>query len=149
MAAKSRPVTNVRFYICAEPEWLDAAKFSVRLGRMLRRKGHRLLYWTPDVDHQTQLNELMWAYPADGFLPHRIDDNDPECGIDICAGTDWAGHHDVLINLTAQIPEPHARFAHLCEVVPGAATLLDNARDRWRHYNDRGHPLKRFETDNI
>lgn len=142
-------MTGVRFYICAEPEWFDAAKFSVRLARMLRRRGHRILFWVADTDQRQQLDELLWTYPADGFLPHRTDPKQPEAGIDISPSADWPDHHDVLINLTDQIPDPHARFEHLCEVVPGSDTLLAKARDRWRHYKDRGHPLKRIETDNI
>ena len=142
-------MTGVRFYICAEPNWLDAAKFSIRLARMLRRKGHRILFWVADDNAQQELTQLLWSYPADAFLPHRTAPDQTEAGIDIAAGNDWPGHHDVLINLTDSIPDPHARFEHLCEVVPGSDTLLANARDRWRHYKDRGHPLKRFETDNI
>lgn len=140
-------MTGVRFYICPESEWVESAKFSIRLARQLRLRGHRILYWVPDEAHRGQLSELLWSYPADGFLPHRTAPDQADGQIDLSAGEDWPDHHDVLINLTDQVPENYARFEHLCEVVASADTLLAAARTRWVHYKDRGHPLKRHETD--
>ena len=142
-------MTGVRFYICPEDEFLGAAKFATRLARMLVRKGHRVLFLTGSEERQGQLSHLLWTYPADAFLPHRTKPSDPETRLDIAAECEWDDHDDVLINLTDQVPDQYARFQHLCEVVPSTDTLLASARTRWVHYKDRGHPLKRFETDNI
>ena len=142
-------MTGVRFYICPETEWSEAAKFAARLARQLKRRGHRILFLTESIERQKALSDWLWQYPADAFLPHRIEPTQPESGIDIAAGQEWDDHHDVLINLTDQVPPNYARFEHLCEVVPSSDTLLANARTRWIHYKDRGHPLKRIETDNI
>ncbi len=142
-------MTSVRFYICPEQDWMDSAKFAIRLARVLRRKGHQVMMLTGDTEQQSALSELLWSYPADAFLPHRTEAAQPEAGLDVVAGAEWDSHQDVLINLTDQVPTHYARFEHLCEVVPSADTLLAAARTRWVHYKDRGHTLKRFETDKI
>ena len=142
-------MTGVRFYICPEQDWSDTAKFAVRLARVLRRRGHQVMLLTGSAERQAKLSALLWSYPADAFLPHRTQPDEPESGVDVVADSEWDSHQDVLINLTDQVPTHYARFEHLCEVVPSADTLLQAARTRWVHYKDRGHTLKRFETDKI
>ncbi len=142
-------MTGVRFYICPESEFTDSAKFAIRLARMLVRKGHTVLFLAGSAERQSELSSLLWSYPADGFLPHRTDPSQPDTKLDIAADEEWPQHHDVLINLTEQVPKHYARFEHLCEVVTSTDTLLAAARTRWTHYKDRGHPLQRYETDKI
>jgi DNA polymerase-3 subunit chi len=47
----------------------------------------------------------------------------------------------VLINLDGELPEGFARFQRLIEIVGNDDGEKLPARNRYRHYRDRGYPL--------
>ncbi|MNT94878.1 DNA polymerase III subunit chi [compost metagenome] len=57
-----------------------------------------------------------------------------------------APHHEVLLNLGAEVPEGFGRFEKLIEVV-SAHDEEDRglARNRWRHYASRGYAIVRHD----
>jgi len=54
-------------------------------------------------------------------------------------------HHDVLINLAAEIPEYFSRFERVFEVVSQDPAVLNATRSHYKFYQDRGYPLKRHD----
>jgi DNA polymerase-3 subunit chi len=65
----------------------------------------------------------------------------------LCPEAREAPHHDVLVNLGADVPEGFERFARLIEVVTVQEDDRANARRRWQHYKARGYELKRIDLE--
>ena len=57
-------------------------------------------------------------------------------------------HHDVLVNLTAQVPAEFAQFARVVEVVSSTDEMdRQEARMRWRDYEARGFSIIRHDLN--
>ncbi len=108
---------------------------------------------------ETQLHELdqaLWSFSPTDFVPHCTAGSDPAL---VLASPVVLGvapldspHHDVLLNLGAQVPAGFERFARVIEVVGEGVEDRAQSRRRWKHYQDRGysivsHDLARKESD--
>jgi DNA polymerase-3 subunit chi len=56
-----------------------------------------------------------------------------------------APHRQVLLNLGARVPEGFEQFERLIELVTADDQDRANARQRWKHYADRGYAITRHD----
>lgn len=134
-------MTDIDFYILPDVERSAAMRFACRLSAKARRSGREVHVHCADEPSALALDELMWAYPPASFLPHGV--GEPEAGIRI----DWRepdqAPHDVLINLSQEVPTFFGRFERLAEIVVGEDKTI--GRERYSFYRHRGYPLKHHE----
>jgi DNA polymerase-3 subunit chi len=132
-------VTRVQFLHGAANRLAAAADWLREAGRA----GRRVVVLAPDGGLREQLDRQLWAQPATGFLPHcRIDSPlAPETPIVFAAGTEEVPHHDCLLNLGNGLPTNFARFAELVEIVSVDDADRLPARERFKHYRERGYEL--------
>lgn len=133
----------------------DKLGYSCRLLRKAYLTGAQLAVMGPP-DVLAALDQLLWTFSAPEFVPHyratAAAKSDTAQG-QVLAATPVllvesprdCAHHDVLVNLGANIPDEFERFERFIEVV----TTLDAdrlaARHRWKHYADMGYALKRHD----
>lgn len=138
-------MTKINFYILGQTEEADRLHFTCRLVTKARQLGHRILL---QAEHQQQaeiLSQLLWEVQPDSFLPHALPgetatENTP---ISLNIGDDpGSQHHDLLINLSSQIPAFFSRFERVSEVACQLAPQLTASREHWKFYQDRGYPLE-------
>ena len=55
-------------------------------------------------------------------------------------------HGGVLVHLGASVPAGFERFERLIEVVGSDPADRDDARQRWRHYADRGYAIQSHDV---
>jgi DNA polymerase-3 subunit chi len=97
------------------------------------------------------VDELLWEYPEQRFIPHAIVDGDHQTSTatsnpPVTVG--WAEPADVdgvLINLSHEIPAFFGRFDRVAEII--VRTTRDQGRERYRFYRDRGYPLFDHQLD--
>ena len=105
----------------------------------------RLVLWLADTASCQRFSRLLWSMPAISFVPHCTAD-DPLAGVtpiilDCAAGP--YPHDDALVNLRPEVPPFFSRFQRMIEIV--SASDEDDkreARDRYRHYRDRGYEIR-------
>lgn len=85
------------------------------------------------------LDELLWSYSEDSFLPHQIagDEDDDECPVLIVPPGVDAPARPLLVNLRAMIA-PHAGVARIIELIPDDEADKQAARKRWMAYKQLG-----------
>ena len=97
-----------------------------------------------DENTAQQLDELMWSYRPESFLPHSIataqKKEDEQFPVLISHDTIAENHHDLLINLKQQLPKQFSRFARLAEIVVQKENVLNSTRDNYKFYTSRGYP---------
>ena len=126
----------------------DKLHYSCRLLRKAYRSGaNAVVTATPEL--LLQLDKVLWSYSSTEFLPH--------CRSDSAAATtaatpilfaeqlDVYPPGSVLINLGLQVPGGFERFERFIEVASSSEDDRLAARERWKHYRDRGYALKRHE----
>ena len=86
-----------------------------------------------------QLDELMWQYPEDRFLPHARADQPGSARTPVTIGTlSSLNPTDVVINLCAEaVPQPE-RFSRVLEIVPSAENEKQASRVKYKTYLNQG-----------
>jgi DNA polymerase-3 subunit chi len=140
-------VTRVDFYLPPEGAASDRHTVTCRLTEKAYQLGHRVYIHTATQDEARQLDELLWTFRQGSFVPHGLlaATRDELTPVLIGAEADAGEEHDVLINLTDEVPVFFSRFKRVAEVVDGDAAARAAARSRYRYYRDRGYPLEIHE----
>lgn len=99
------------------------------------------LLLTEDPAQSRHLDQRLWTFADDSFVPHDLDEEDDfVTPILIHDRTEPRDHRQLLINLSPEVPEFFARFERVIELVTD-----DNrarARQHYSFYQERGYPLQ-------
>jgi DNA polymerase III subunit chi len=135
-------MTRVDFHILAAGGADAARHYACQLAEKAYLKGHRVYIHATDRAEAELLDILLWSFRPDSFVPHALLSEADEA-IPVAVGYgDSPGHHDdVMINLSATIPDFFSRFQRLGEVLYQDPDRLEAGRRRFRLYRERGHPL--------
>lgn len=137
-------MTRVDFYILQDVE-LDAMhRFACRLASKAMSNGNEIYIHAADDAAAKSLDDLLWLYPEQRFVPHGLTADKTSAPIHI----GWEEPRqidDVLINLSGEVPGFFGRFDRVAEIVVRATR--DAGRDRYKFYRDRGFPLFHHELD--
>lgn len=98
-----------------------------------------------DSQQCEQLNQLLWSFKTDSFIPHglleeQLFDTPVILG---AKGMDYQTiPHTLLVNLTPEQPQNQQQFARIVEFVMEDAHLKDNARQKFRLYQQANNQVK-------
>ena len=134
-------MTEVDFYILAREDPAERPNFACRLVDKAFRQGHRVYLHAANEQQAHQLDELLWGFRPQSFLPHGLLGAEHSDRIAIGWGNDPAEHDDVMINLDLAVPDFVGRFRRVAEVVVQAPAVAEPLRKSYRFYKDRGYPL--------
>lgn len=132
-------MTRIDFYQISDGE--TELQFVCRLTGMIYRRGHRIHIHTGNTSTAEALDEMLWDYHSDRFIPHSLYGAAQPAPIRIGISEDPDEHQEVLINLSGDIPEFFGRFDRVAEVVPVDQNSRTRARENYRFYKDRGYEL--------
>lgn len=98
-----------------------------------------------DKKQMLAIDQALWIFPEHDFLPHAmLDEEAAEFSPIVLAesGQTDLPHHDILINLTEDVPQEFAQFARLFEVISLDDAGIQAGRQRYHHYRQRGYALQ-------
>ena len=134
---------QVDFYVLEQGDVANARRVACRLAEKAWQMGHRVFVHTPSVTTAQEFDTLLWTFRQDSFVPHALAAQataaDP---IVIGDGREPSEVLDVLINLTDAVPAFVERSRRVAELVAGDDADRAVARDRFRHYRERGYSIK-------
>ncbi len=141
-------MTRVDFYILEESAASARQHFACRLAEKAWQQGHKVYIHTEDATQSNLLDEMLWTFHADSFLPHSLDDaaDADTVRVHIGHGDEPLHHDDVLINLGREVPLFFSRFKRVAEVITAEEPVRQAGRERYRFYRERGYPM---ESHNI
>ncbi len=135
-------MTRVDFYILPDVDQLAKQRFGCRLAHKAVLAGLRVHVRT---DAPAEVDDLMWDYPPQRFLPHAtLADASGEEPVTIGAGDETPDRADVLVNLADDILPRRTGFARVAEVV--LSTERAAGRAKYRRYRELGYPLFHHEA---
>ena len=130
-------MTKIDFYLVKGDELL----FACRLIALIYRKGHKIHVQTPGVEYAKALDEKLWNFSEDSFIPHSLKEDQLNSPIKICTATDSPEHKDVFVNLSGRTPTFFSRFDRVAEVVPEKESDRNAARKAYSFYKERGYEV--------
>ena len=136
-------MTEVDFYVLDDEQAQARNQFACRLTDKVFRRGHQVYLHTADEAAAQALDELLWSFRPQSFLPHGLVGGELAERIAIGWGEDPGEHHDVMINLALSVPGFVGRFQRVAEIVVQHPSIRDSLRESWKHYKHYGYPVKR------
>lgn len=139
--------TRVDFYLLPDIDDVARRRFTCRLVGRAVAAGKRV-HVRAASEVAEAMDELLWEYPRDRFLPHARFAPENEHALEpviIGAATDKPARGDVLVNLADGIPDCITAFERVAELV--LSTERANGRALYRQYRERGYPLFHHEID--
>jgi len=138
-------VTEVAFHFGAP----DRLAYTCRLLRKATAKGARVLVRVA-AGEGARLGAALWNLGPTEFITHC----DGSAPADMRArssvlllerGAALDTHFPVLVNLADDVPAGFEQFARVIEVVSTDEQERSQARQRWRHYTERGYTITRHD----
>lgn len=136
-------MTRVDFYLLEDHGSAAAQRFACRLCLKALQAHQRVHVHLQDDAAVSEMDELLWAYPNDRFLPHSTQPDASAASPIHLSHTDPMLQEGLMINLGGDIPRFFGRFDRVAEII--VAEQRQAGRERYRHYRERGYPLHHHE----
>ncbi len=135
------------FYLIAKPRFLTEP---LRLVCELARKANDANLWTlvlaRDQAQAEELDELLWAFDDDAYIPHQIagaDVDEEEAQVLIVPPGVEAPSRALVINLRDDAYL--GACERVLEVVPADPAAREPLRERWKQYKALGFELSKYD----
>lgn len=138
-------MTRIEFYVLPDSEPAGRARAACQLASKGWQHGMPVFIRCRNDQQCSELDEMLWSFRAERFVPHELHDNDPQAPVVIGTEQPPAVAQGLLINLS-QTLSPHTdQFSRVIEIVNQQPELLTVCRDNFRTYRQRGYDPKRVE----
>ncbi|CTP84697.1 DNA polymerase III subunit chi [Xanthomonas translucens pv. phlei] len=135
------------FYLIAKPRFLTEP---LRLVCELARKANDANMWTlvlaRDEAQAEELDELLWAFDPDAYIPHQIagaDVDEEEAQVLIVPPGVEAPSRALVINLRDDAYL--GACERVLEVVPADPAAREPLRERWKQYKALGFEVSKYD----
>lgn len=142
---------KIDFYILTETTEKARLLFACRLIEKAYKQHFSLYIHTENETLAHAVDELLWTYRDDSFLPHHLigEELNPPPPIQIGFGQPPQHKRDILLNLSQQIPTFYLQFSRVLELVINTPEQQQIARLRYRSYRDASHPIQTHKLESI
>lgn len=134
---------KIDFYILSESTANARLQFACRLIEKAYKQKHFIYIHTENRAMAHQLDEMLWTYRDDSFLPHNLYGDGPEPAPPIQIGFDVTPEkqRDILINLNPTIPDFYPQFSRVLELIVNEASAQESGRERYRLYRAKNFEI--------
>ncbi len=131
------------FYILADSDEDARRHFLCKLLQRILHANYCVYIYCTDQYSAEKLSDLLWQYSATSFLANKLVTDSHVAPISI----GWPEkhqppHHDVIVNLSEQIPSGAEDFERIAEIVIQQEVSLKGSRERYKKYRDAGFVIK-------
>ncbi len=136
---------KVEFYVRPDSQPAGRLKLACQLAAKAWRAGLPVFVRGADAAQCDELDELLWRFKGETFIPHNLHSDAPTAPVVIGIDQPPAVSQGVLINLHPQIAAHCEQFSRIIEIVNQQPEQLELARDNFRLYRQRGYAPQRVE----
>ena len=144
-------MSRIDFYIIEDGNQHARLRLVCRLIEKAYKAKHRIYIHTSNQSEAHHLDELLWTYRDDSFLPHNLYGDGPNPAPPIQIGFDAIPEkqNDILINLSTTIPDFYPQFARILEVVSSETETQTISREHYKHYRSQGHDINTHKLSSV
>ncbi|HAS51291.1 MAG TPA: DNA polymerase III subunit chi [Gammaproteobacteria bacterium] len=131
---------RIDFYVLADAREQGRAQCACRLADKAYRLGHTVYIAAASEARAAALDDLLWTFRQDSFVPHE---RYPLTGVEgspVLIGVAPPAEVDaqVLINFTDAFPVGFERYARVAELVDAHPDVRAQSRERFKRYREYG-----------
>lgn len=131
---------DITFYVLADTSPEKRLHTACRLVEKAFQNKHEVYVHARNQAEAERLDELLWTFSPDSFIPHHLVGEGPTPPPAVRIGWQTIPNeaHDLLINLHEQPAAQPQRFRRILEIVGGDEPMREAARQHWRQYKQQG-----------
>lgn len=132
--------TQAIFHILPEQAGVKAAmQYACVIAANCYQQNQKVYIYTEDQQLAHDVDELLWSFEPDSFVPHNLVGEGPHQGSPVEIGCQPPkGRRPVLINLSKNTPNFAGNFAQVIDFVPPAEDEKQQARERFKACRQMG-----------
>lgn len=136
---------RIEFYVLSSATAAERIRAACQLAGKAWRAGVPVFLRGSDAQQCQELDEGLWRFRAESFLPHSLYQDDAQAPIVIGLDEPPGLAQAVLINLASSLSPQVEHFSRVIEIVNQEPELLTACRENFRSYRQRGYDPKRVE----
>ncbi|MCP4597521.1 DNA polymerase III subunit chi [Neptuniibacter sp.] len=126
------------FYVLPSNDPDARGRFLCRLVTKIRALGHELYIQTANESEAKRIDQLLWEFQPEAFIPHELLGDKLNSGVQIGWDTQRPEHKDVFVNLNLDIPKDALEFDRILEIVIQSEEVLASTRNNYKSYQANG-----------
>lgn len=141
-------MTHIGFYQVRDPMPSTTDKTLAHLLEKVCSAGHKVLVVCPNTQRAERIDEMLWTYKDESFLPHGLahDNVAPEKQpILITTTPENQNGANILVMVSGAQGGAIADYEKAIDIFEGHENQVTKARERWKLYKDAGFELSYFE----
>ena len=136
---------RIEFYVLSTAVPAERLRAACQLAMKAWRAGLPVFLRGSDAQQCSEVDELLWRFKAESFVPHSLYQDDAHAPVVIGQDEEPSIGQGVLINLGSILSPQVERFSRVIEIVNQEPDLLTACRENFRSYRQRGYDPKRVE----
>jgi DNA polymerase III subunit chi len=139
-------MTRISFYVLKGKLNNERQVFACRLAEKAYKLGNHVYIHTQNAEQTEQLNQVLWSFRANSFVPHELNDSQDNQDCPVLIGHDATPPRlmDLLINLNEEQPLFFSQFDRVAELINDEENIKTTGRKRYQFYKQRGYDLDTF-----
>jgi len=136
-------MAEASFYILPSSSLSDRFIFACKLIEKAYRCGQFCYVYTDSPQHSEQLDNLLWTFRENSFIPHQIYDGQPDFEDTVLIGTQAAPEkwQKLIFNLSSKYPDDLTKTERILEILDNNEDLKQAGRQRFRQYKQDGFDI--------
>ncbi|WP_290701433.1 DNA polymerase III subunit chi [Amphritea sp.] len=131
-------MSQADFYVLPDAEPESRTAFLCRLADKVLGHGLNVYIHVTSEHEAERLDQLLWDYRADAFIPHGLLNSKPDAPVQIGWGDQLPQHRDVYINLALDASEETLKFDRILEIVIQQPDILAATRKNFALFKSNG-----------
>lgn len=132
---------RVDFYVLAGDDARERLKFACRIIDKAFNAELRVLVWAGDAAQLQSLDDLLWTFAQDSFIPHEQlgpESNWDDSPVLLSDKILPATPADVIVNLGQELPPAVDQVARIIEIIDADESRRQSGRARFKQYRSLG-----------
>ncbi|WP_271194130.1 DNA polymerase III subunit chi [Pseudomonas turukhanskensis] len=136
---------RIEFYVLSSTAPAERLRAACQLAMKAWRHGMPVFMRASDEAQCAEVDELLWRFKAETFVPHSLHRDAPDAPVVIGLDDEPAASQGLLINLNSSLSPHVQRFSRVIEIVNQQPEQLASSRENFRTYRQQGYDPKRVE----
>lgn len=136
---------RVEFYVLSTATPEGRLRAACQLALKAWRAGMPVFVRGADQTQCEELDELLWRFKNDSFVPHDLHQHNPQAPVVLGLDEPPATSQGLLINLNPALSPHLQQFGRVIEIVNQEPQLLALCRENFRLYRQKGYDPQRVE----
>ena len=131
---------QIDFYVLQEQLPGGRLKLACRIVEKAYRLGHRVYVRTGNSDDTNELDDLLWTFSQNSFIPHQLstESDSRESPVVIGEHLPAAESTDVVISVADDPVSNFTAYTRIVEIVGRKDDEKASGRNRFRYYREHG-----------